>query len=109
MAEEFEYKPQKFFNAGDTDFFSIDDKQPLQRIFAGNESLYMTQDGDIYDEDVATLDPPINQARRSDYSFRKSKHILATQVYHDYRLAFYSGCRFRKYQKKLMPVHSSCG
>lgn len=109
VADENDYRPQRFFSAGDTDFFSIDDRQPLQRIFSGNESLYMTQDGDIYDEDIATLDPPIQQARRTDYSFRKSKYTLATQVYTDYRIAFYSGCRFRKYQKKLVPVHSSCG
>ena len=109
QAEEFEYRPQKFFDSGDTDFYSIDDRQPLQRIFSGSESLYMTQDGDIYDEDVALLSPPVSQARSSDFSFRKSKYILATQVYQDHRIAFYSGCRFRKYQKKLVPVHSSCG
>ena len=109
LATETEYQPQKFFQANDTKHFSIDDRQPLQRIFSGNESIYMTQDGDIYDEDVATLTPPLNQARSSDYSFRKSKHILATKVYLDYRTAFYSGCRFRNYQKKLVPVKSSCG
>jgi len=42
-------------------------------------------------------------------SFRTAKKLLAEQVYHDHRLAFYSGCRFRKYQKRLMPVLSSCG
>ncbi len=111
LAEAFEYKPQKFFESGDTAHFAVDDRQPLQRIFSGNESLYMTQDGDIYNEDVATLDPPIKQARSTDYSFRKSKYILATQVYthSNYRIAFYSGCRFRQYEKKLVPVHRSCG
>ncbi|HHC74623.1 MAG TPA: hypothetical protein ENK78_06075, partial [Thiothrix sp.] len=42
-------------------------------------------------------------------SFRTAKKLLAEKVYHDHRLAFYSGCRFRKYQKRLMPVLSSCG
>lgn len=64
----------------------------------------------VYDEDVATLEPPpIMGARSAAYSFRKSKYQLATEVYHDYRQTFYADCRFRQYQKRLMPVHSSCG
>lgn len=107
-ADEFDYQPLKFFAAEQTKSFAIDDRQPLLRIFSGGESLYMTQDGDIYDEDVATLEPPPQMARSTDFSFRKSKYVLGTQVYTDYRIAFYSGCRFRQYQKKLVPVKSSC-
>lgn len=103
-----DYKPLKFFNADQTKSFAVDDRQPLLRIFSGGESVYMTQDGDIYDEDVATLEPPPQMARSTDFSFSKSKYILGTQVYTDYRTAFYSGCRFRQYQKKLVPVKSSC-
>lgn len=107
-AEEVEYQTQNFFNSSEARYFSADDRQPLMQILSGGQPVYMTQDGDIYDEDVATLDPPAQMARSSDFSFSKSKYILGTQVYKDYRIAFYSGCRFRQYQKKLVPVKSSC-
>lgn len=107
-ATETDYQPQKFFNSNEASYFSTDDRQPLKSIFAGGRPAYMTQDGDIYDEDVATLTLPAQMARDSDFSFSKSKYILGTQIYKDYRIAFYSGCRFRQYQKKLVPVKSSC-
>lgn len=107
-AADTDYKPQKFFDSDDVSHFSTDDRQPLKSVFSGGRSAYMTQDGDIYDEDVATLTLPVQTARRSDFSFSKSKYVLGTQIYKDYRIAFYSGCRFRQYQKKLVPVKSSC-
>nr|CAA6819569.1 MAG: Endonuclease I precursor (EC @ Extracellular deoxyribonuclease Dns (EC [uncultured Thiotrichaceae bacterium] len=107
-AAALDYKPQNFFDRNDATYFSMDDRQPLKSILSGGRSVYMTQDGDIYDEDVATLTLPAQMARSSDFSFSKSKYILGTQVYKDYRIAFYSGCRFRQYQKKLVPVKSSC-
>lgn len=48
-------------------------------------------------------------ARNSDYSFSRSKSTLAKQVYTDYKTSFYSGCRFRQYNGKLVHVKSSCG
>ncbi len=102
-------QPRPFFSAQDTQNFAVDDGSPLQRVLAEGLAFYMTQDGNIYEADVATVEPPVKQARQSDYSFDRSKYQLATQVYTDYDTAFYSGCRFRTYQKKLVPVLSSCG
>lgn len=77
-------------------------------VSANNDLI--AQDGDIIDEDVATLDYPMSLgARNSDFSFSRSKYTLAKEVYNDYKEAFYSACRFRKYDNKLVRVKSSCG
>lgn len=73
-----------------------------------NRTLYLEQDGDIFEEDVATLDDP-KLGLRGGFSFSKSKRLLATEVYTDHLFAFYSGCRYRLYKRKFVPVASSCG
>ncbi|MDD5391540.1 MAG: endonuclease [Thiothrix sp.] len=73
-------------------------------------SVYMVQDGDLVDEDVAIVEPQQAQSVRSgDYSFSRSKYLLATQVYKDYKTEFYGGCQFKQQQKLLVPLLSSCG
>ncbi|PWQ94735.1 hypothetical protein DKT75_15730 [Leucothrix arctica] len=71
-------------------------------------TFYLEQDGDIFEEDVATLDDQYFSLQNT-YSFSKSKRLLGTEVYTEHLLAFYSGCRYRLYQKKFIPVQSSCG
>ena len=71
-------------------------------------TVYLEQDGDIFEEDVATLETQ-SFGLQSSYSFDRSKRLLATEVYTDHLLAFYSGCRYRLYLKKFVPVASSCG
>lgn len=77
---------------------------------ASANSEFFTADGDIIDEDIATLlFPSIQGAKTKDYSFSRSKYNLAKKVYTDYKTSFYSGCRFRQYNGKLVHVKSSCG
>ncbi|PWQ92930.1 hypothetical protein DKW60_18650 [Leucothrix pacifica] len=80
----------------------------LKTITDQQRTVYLEQDGDIFEEDVATLDDQ-QFGLQSTYSFSRSKRLLGTEVYTDHLLAFYSGCRYRLYQKKFIPVKSSCG
>lgn len=106
----FQQPPRAFFSAGESDFFSIEDHQPLRRIQAEGAERYMTQDGDLYDEDIASLDPPSALgARQADFSFSQAKYQLARTIYKDYNIAFYSGCRFKAAGKQLVPDWASCG
>lgn len=104
------YKPQPLFGSGDSGVFhDLQSDQLLKPILDANRTLYMEQDGDIFEEDIATIDDNNLHLLSRKYSFSKSKRILATQIYHDHRLAFYSGCTFRLVNKKYVPIHSSCG
>lgn len=69
----------------------------------------ITQEGDLPDEDIASLEPPALTARSGDYSFSQSKWILAQKIYKDHRVGFYSGCQFRAQQKLLVPDWKTCG
>ncbi|MCH9741084.1 MAG: endonuclease, partial [Epsilonproteobacteria bacterium] len=70
---------------------------------------YVQQDGDLYDEDVATIEDAVFTAKGESFSFGKSKRLLATKVYPSYQKAFYSGCDYRIKEKKLIPMHKTCG
>ena len=63
----------------------------------------------FFEDDIATIDPLIQGLVRSPYSFSKSKRLLSTKIYPKHQIAFYSGCRYRKKQKRLIPIASSCG
>lgn len=66
--------------------------------------------GDIPDENVATLNYPTQQGVRGEsYSFAKSKYTLAKEVYSDYFIDFYGGCKFQPENNTLVPVWSTCG
>ncbi len=105
-----EYQPSFFFKPSDASIFSVETKEPLKRIHNEGVDSYMTQDGDIFDEDIATLEAPLYQGALSQkFSFSRSKVTLAKEVYHDHKVAFYSHCRIRQYAKKWVPVLSSCG
>ncbi|MBK8453408.1 MAG: endonuclease [Thiofilum sp.] len=66
--------------------------------------------GDIPDENVATLDYPTQQGIKGEsYSFAKSKYALAKEVYSDYFIDFYGGCKYQVKEKLLVPIWNSCG
>ena len=89
-------------------FHDLSSGKLLKPITDNNRTVYLEQDGDIFEEDVATLEEA-SFGLRNTYSFDRSKRLLATEVYTDHLLAFYSGCRYRLYLKKFVPVASSCG
>ena len=100
--------PQALFSKDQADAYTTD-QQPLRKIFFAGFQRYMTQDGDLLDEDIASLDPPPLAVLNADYSFSKSKLILAQKIYKDHPLGFYSGCRFHTQQKLLVPDWKTCG
>lgn len=105
-----EDKPQAFFNSGDSGVFhDLQSGELLKPIVNDKKTYYLEQDGDMFEEDVATIDTAIQGFRSESYSFSKSKRLLATQVYPKHQIAFYSGCRYKVKEKKLIPIHSSCG
>ena len=69
----------------------------------------MQQDGDLFDEDVATIDDAFFSAKSELFSFGKSKRLLATKVYPTHQKAFYSNCDYRVKEKKLIPLPKTCG
>ena len=89
-------------------FHDLQSGQLLKSIIGENGTFYMEQDGDIFEEDIATLDTA-PMGLQSTYSFSKSKRLLGAEVYTSHLLAFYSGCRYRLVEKKFVPVASSCG
>ena len=104
------YEPQKFFSANDLNtFMASDTKELLKRIVVDGTEYYMQQDGDLFEEDVATIDDLIFSAKGSAFSFGRSKLLLATKVYPSHQKAFYSGCDYVIKEKKLVPIHKTCG
>ena len=70
------------------------------------QTLFSSSD---YSEDIATIDDEIFSAKGEKYSFSKSKRLLATKVYPSHQKAFYSNCDYEVVDKKLVPVHDTCG
>jgi deoxyribonuclease-1 len=104
------YEPQSFFSANDIDaFFSSENGGLLKKILVDGHEYYMQEDGDLLDEDVATIDDEVFGAKSSTFSFGKSKRLLATKVYPTHQKAFYSNCDYRVKDKKLIPIHKTCG
>jgi len=104
------YQPQSFFSSSDSNTFKNDSQEGfLQKILINNHEYLMQQDGELYDEDVATIDDEIFSAKGEKYSFSKSKRLLATKVYPSHQKAFYSNCDYEIKEKKLIPIHESCG
>jgi len=108
-AEEYEYPVQSLFSDSESGVFNdLRSGKLLKPIIDNGRTVYMEQDGDIFEEDVATLDnTPLGL--KSSYSFAKSKRLLGRSVYTKHLLAFYSGCRYRLSNTKFIPVASSCG
>jgi deoxyribonuclease-1 len=103
-------KPQPLFGQGDLGVFQdLKSGELLKQITDKNKSYYLEQNGDIFEEDVATIETEILGFKQQSYSFSKSKRLLATKVYPSHQIAFYSGCRYKVVEKKLIPIHSSCG
>ena len=101
---------QKFFSASDVDaFFTSETGELLKKIVVDGNAYYMQQDGDLFDEDVATIETLPFSAKTQLYSFAKSKRLLATKVYPEHQKAFYSNCDYKIKEKKLIPIHKSCG
>lgn len=100
--------PQALFSQDQADAYTAD-QQPLRKVLLAGLQRYMTQDGDLLDEDIASLEAPALAARSTDYSFSQSKLVLAQKIYKNHQLAFYSGCRFSAQQKLLVPDWASCG
>jgi len=112
LAEETyeDYEPQMFFDRHDVGtFFQSDAGELLKKILVDGQEYYMEQDGDLYDEDVATIDEPILSAKGESFSFSRSKRLLATKIYPHHPKAFYSSCDYQVKEKKLIPIHQSCG
>jgi len=80
-----------------------------QDSYVENQIYYMQQDGDLFEEDIATIEDEIFSARYNRYSFSRSKRLLATEVYPTHQKAFYSNCDYKIRGKKLIPIHSTCG
>lgn len=99
---------QALFSYEQADVYTAD-QQALRRVFLAGLPRYMTQDGDLIDEDIASLEPVPLAARSSDYSFSQSKLVLAQKIYKDHPIGFYSGCRFHAQQKLLVPDWKTCG
>ncbi|HPY42666.1 MAG TPA: endonuclease, partial [Thiolinea sp.] len=99
---------QALFSKEQADAYTAD-QQPLRRVLLAGLQRYMTQDGDLLDEDVASLDVPALTARSSDYSFSQSKLVLAQKIYKNHLVGFYSSCRFHAQQKLLVSDWASCG
>ena len=105
-----EYTPQKFFSSSDLDtFVTLGTRELLKKIVVDGEEYYMQQDGDLFEEDVATIDDLVFSAKGSLFSFGRSKRLLATKVYPTYQKAFYSNCDYEIKEKKLVPIHKTCG
>jgi deoxyribonuclease-1 len=104
------YEPQKFFDNSDVDaFFTSETGELLKKIIVNGQEYYMQQDGDLFDEDVATIEDILFTAKGQTYSFGKSKRLLATKVYNKHQKAFYSDCDYKVKEKKLIPIHKTCG
>ena len=104
------YEPQSFFNANDmSSFFKSETGEMLKKILVNGQEYYMKEDGDLFDEDIATVDDEIFGAKRSAFSFGKSKRLLATKVYPSHQKGFYSNCDYEVVAKKLVPIHKTCG
>jgi len=104
------YEIQKFFDRGDIDtFFTNETGELLKKIMVDGHEYLMQQDGDLYNEDVATIEELTFAAKSLKYSFGRSKRLLATKVYPSNQTAFYSNCDYVINEKKLVPIHESCG
>lgn len=104
------YEAQKFFDRSDIDaFFNSNTGELLKKIIVKGHSYYMQQDGDLYDEDVATIEEPLFQVKGESFSFGRSKRLLATVVYPNHQKAFYSNCDYTIKEKKLIPLPKTCG
>ena len=104
------YEPQNFFSANDIGaFFNSEKGELLKKILVDGHEYYMEQDGDLLDEDVATIDDEVFGAKSSAFSFGKSKRLLATKVYANHQKAFYSNCDYKINNKKLIPLPKTCG
>jgi deoxyribonuclease-1 len=105
-----EYQVQKFFDTSDLNtFFNSKKDELLKKITVDGKEYFMQQDGDLFDEDVATIDELPLTAKRQKYSFGKSKRLLATKVYTEHQKAFYSDCDYIIKEKKLVPLPKTCG
>ena len=104
------YTPQNFFDSSDLDtFFTKENGELLKKIIVEGNEYYLQQDGDLFEEDVATIDEEYFSARGEKFSFGKSKRLLATKIYPTHQKAFYSDCDYRVVEKKLVPIAKSCG
>ena len=104
------YEVQNFFSATEVhDFITSTSGELLKKIVVDGEEFLMQQDGDLFEEDVATIQEEIFSAKSSSFSFGKSKRLLATKVYPTHQKAFYSNCDYTVIQKKLVPLHKTCG
>ena len=112
LAQEYyeNYEAQKFFDRSDVDaFFTSQTGELLKKIMVDGHEYYMQQDGDLFEEDVATIEDVLFTAKGQTFSFGKSKRLLATKVYTNHQKAFYSNCDYAIKEKKLIPIHETCG
>jgi deoxyribonuclease-1 len=63
----------------------------------------------LADDDIATIEEEVFSVKGESFSFGKSKRLLATKVYPNHQKAFYSGCSYIIEEKKLVPIHETCG
>ena len=81
----------------------------LKKVIVNEKIYYIKQDGDIYNEDIATIENIFLGVRAERFSFGKSKRLLATKIYPTHQKAFYSNCKYIIKNKKLIPIHNTCG
>lgn len=104
------YEAQKFFDRSDVDaFFTSQTGELLKKIMVDGHEYYMQQDGDLFEEDIATIEDELFTAKGQTFSFGKSKRLLATKVYPSHQKAFYSNCDYIIKEKKLIPLPKTCG
>ena len=104
------YEAQKFFDSKDSNnLFKSKTGELLKKLLVNGKTYYMQQDGDLFNEDVATIDDEIFSAKGERYSFGKSKRLLATKIYPKHQKAFYSNCDYIIKEKKLIPIAKTCG
>ncbi len=104
------YEAQTFFSSNELDrFMTLETREFLKKIVVDGHEYYMQEDGDLFEEDVATIEDLVFSLKRSTFSFGRSKRLLALKVYPSHQKAFYSNCDYKIKEKKLIPIHKTCG
>ncbi len=85
---------------------------PIILLLSLSTSLLFAEEdynNNLADDDIATIEEEVFSVKGESFSFGKSKRLLATKVYPIHQKAFYSNCDYIIEEKKLIPIHESCG
>ena len=108
IADYYSTPPEMFFLEAQASVVD-ENNTPLQRIVSQGQWVLMTQDGDLFDEDVAQLTPPTPTITGESYGFAQSNYLLTTKVYVDHKTDFYGDCNFKVVNNTWAVSWKSCG